>query len=140
MYSRQDLEQEINNKIKNGAVSARWITMQVCAMHTVGEYDPHESHATLCQFHHTRDVTGKLLAKFVKTNAPKQIEFAGEQFTRIQQQYIVERDDDEVAVSVFDMTDAEIDAIADRLYFEGHAKIEHALELRAFKAARIKTG
>lgn len=136
MYTKQDLIQEIDSLIAAGQRAANWITLDICRSHSADDFEQLSTHATLCQYHHTRDVVGKRLAKFVDDPSHPQVEMAGEQFDLLQAHYVVARDGDEVAIRIADLTDEELGAIADRLQKEGEAKISHALEVRAYILAR----
>lgn len=132
MYSIEDLTNEINAAITgllgNGLISARWVTQQVINNHPV-----EDGHAKLCQYHYTRSIVGKCMAKAEKKSArmrnEEQIEFLGHEFTYVQDAYVVQRDDDDVMVALSDMTQAEILQKAQVLLRESQAKKAHAEEL-----------
>lgn len=132
MYSIEDLTNEINAAITgllgNGLISARWVTQQVINNHPV-----EDGHAKLCQYHYTRSIVGKCMAKAEKKSArmrnEEQIEFLGHEFTYVQDAYVVQRDDDDVMVALSDMTQSEILQKAQVLLRESQAKKAHAEEL-----------
>lgn len=134
MYSQKDLEQEIDKQILGGMTSARWITNFICADHTENTYVVTDSHATLCQWHYTRKIVGLRMTKHVVNPPPTpgaiQIEIEGQGFEFLHPSYVVNRDDDDQLVSVYDLTPDEHIKFADTLEGEIATKGKHAKEHR----------
>ena len=132
MYSNEDLNNEVNDAINslmgNGVISAKWVTHEIINRHPV-----EDGHAKLCQYHYTRSVVGKCMAKAEKKSArmrnDEQIEFMGHEFTYVQDAYVVQRDDDDVMVALSELTYIELMAKANTLMKESDAKRNHADEL-----------
>lgn len=135
MYSQKDLETEIEQLVSKGMRSANWITKAIVERHGVAD-----DHATFCQHHTTRKIAGRVLTRYsekqARINSHEQIEICGRGFDMLSEFYVVTRNDDEVAVSVHDLSPAEHDAIAQRLDAESHSKLKHAEEHRT--AAGLK--
>jgi len=132
MYSNEDLNNEVNDAINalmgNGLISAKWVTQEIISRHPVDD-----GHAKLCQYHYTRSIVGKCMAKSEKKSArmrnEEQLEFMGHEFTYVQDAYVVQRDEDDVMVALSELTREEIMMKAESLMRESAAKKKHADEL-----------
>lgn len=135
LYSQKDLEIEIAGLVEKGIRSANWITTAV-----VGEHEVEDDHATFCQYHTTRKIAGRVLTKYAekqaRQNAHEQIEICGVGFDMLQEFYVMPRGNDQIAVSVHELTPEEHDVLATTLDRESIAKAKHANEHRA--AADLK--
>lgn len=141
MYSFTDLQREIAAKIEwlrdnNGpTLHPDWITQAVMADHpdiSGPDADFYACGARVSIRKEVREQINKLEAPESKLN--RQLTLEG--FERLQQYYVVKRDNEQVAVRIDHLTDAEIDAKADEYEAMGRSLLQHSDELRRYKTLR----
>lgn len=142
-YSTKDLQAEIARKIEwlkynNGAtLHPDWITQQVLSDHPDITGADKEFY-TCCSRAQVREETRRQLNRYrAKAEAEPDSQLTLDGFTRLQQYYLVDRDQTQVAVRVDDLTDDEIDEKVDELQGMGRGCFEHADELLRFKELRL---
>jgi hypothetical protein len=139
---QQELENEIaalvDAEIGAGKpIAATWLTHAVVASH--GEIpDDGSGYHELCTYAHTRDSVRRVLRRYeVKEEGPDpQVALPG--FERLQTAYLVTRDKEQVIVPIDQLTDVEIDAKCTELDAMAKGCLQHADELRRYKAARAE--
>lgn len=120
---------------------AKWIAHAVCREHTDGLADSEDAEFWRWSSYRTiRDLTRREINK--RTDPPigekqdQQIVLDGFEREHLQDYYLVEREDTEVAIPVTQLTDAEIGAKVAEKRAMGAACFAHAHELRRFKRWR----
>lgn len=141
-YSIKDLQEEIAKKIEwlqrnNGAtLHPDWITNAVIADH------PHISGEdkdfyTCCSRAEVRNETRRQLNRYrAKPDAEPDPQLTLEGFDRLQQYYLVDRDETQVAVRIDQLTDEEIYAKAAEYEAMGRGCFQHAQELYRYVELR----
>jgi hypothetical protein len=145
MSYHDSLKAEINAKLDalqtaGQPMVPRWVTHAICTDHesALAEDNEHSDFWRHGGYMHTRrmvtaecinkrgDGTGK------STSDPPQLLLPGFDREHLQDYYVVERDGEEIAVCVIDMTDGELEAKAQRHEAISSANAAHAQEIRDF--------
>jgi hypothetical protein len=139
MISFNEWQQAISAKLKwirdhNGSIlHPDWITEAVMKDHADISGEDADFHLFGSRGYIRSEVTAQI-NKIGKVKDDRQGTLEGFEF--LQEFYVVERDKVLVAVSVFDMTDVEIDRKAEEKDSLAMANAKHATELRRFKELR----
>ena len=142
MYSVRDLDQEVTTTVArqrdhNDKLSKSWLIAALVNDHK----DIQGGDAGFALMAIAQLVPQRVELYFRKIRkiedapeAPEQLVLTG--YRRVQREYIVERDDDALAISVWDMTDEEIETKAAEHKAMGQGHFEHARELLKFLEVR----
>jgi hypothetical protein len=138
------LKAEINAKLDalqaaGRAMSPQWVTHAICKDHEAALADDHE-HADFWRhggaMHTRRMVTETINKRCDGANKsigdPQQLPLPDFDRNHLQDFYVVERDGEEVAVCVLDLTDQELEAKARHHEAISSANAAHAREIRRF--------
>jgi hypothetical protein len=116
-----------------------WVTHAICKDHEPALVDD-QDHADFWRhggYMHTRRMVTEYINKRCdvtskSTGDPQQLPLPGFDRDHLQNYYVVERDGDEIAVCVLDMTDDELEAKARHHEAISRANAAHAQEIRRF--------
>jgi hypothetical protein len=117
----------------------RWVTHAICADHesALAEGSEHSDFWRHGGTMHTRRMVTECINKrgdgtSKSTGDPQQLPLPGFDRNHLQDYYVVERDGEEVAVCILDMTDKELEAKARHHETISLANTAHAREIRSF--------
>lgn len=142
-YSVKDLQSEIAKKIEwlkcnNGStLHPDWITGAVLSDHQDIHGADRDFYAC-CTRLEVRNETRRQLNRYrAKAEAEPDEQLTLEGFNRLQEYYLVDRDETQVAVRIDNLSDEEIDAKAVEYESMGRGCFEHAQELYRYKELRL---
>jgi hypothetical protein len=139
MYSTKDLTHEVRAVIeglmmaKSIVMNPDWITRQVINDHEL----PEDDFFVCCSQQAVRAEVRTQLSRFkvkAEAEADKQITLPG--FERLQEYYLVERDNSHVAVHILDLTNDELDSKYVELMAMGQGCFAHAKEIKKYMSLR----
>jgi hypothetical protein len=117
----------------------RWVTHAICTDHesALAEDSEHSDFWRHGGYMHTRRMVTEYINKrgdgtSKSTDDPQQLSLPGFDRNHLQDYYVVERDGEEVAVCILDMTDKELEAKARHHATISLANAAHAREIRSF--------
>ena len=117
----------------------RWVTHAICADHesALAEDSEHSDFWRHGGYMHTRRMVTEYINKrgdgaSKSTPDTQQMPLPGFDRSHLQDYYVVERDGEEVAVCILDMTDKELEAKAGHHETISSASAAHAREIRSF--------
>lgn len=145
MYTIKDLDKEITDTKAgwagaNNGVPKGWLVNAVMSKHANVTGD--DSDFALCGSRYAVERRVEAHFREIKENEenPTNPQLILPGYEKLQKEYIVERNDEQVAISIWDMTDEEIDWKADQHRAMGRGHFAHADELIRFKESRKANG
>jgi hypothetical protein len=144
MSYHDQLKAEINEKLDALQAAGlpmvpKWVTHAICADHesALTEDPEHSDFWRHGGYAHTRRMVTEYINRRCErttssTGGPQQLPLPGFDRDHLQDYYVVDRDDEEVAVCVLDMTDGELEAKARHHEAISAANAAHAREIRRF--------
>lgn len=138
MYSIKDLESDIAQAaealVTNGETPKTWVVQSVLRAHS--DVQGKDADMAICCMQET--VASRVNKYFSKIKASEeerpQIPLPG--FERLQRRYVITRNDEQTIVSVYHMTDEELELKAQEMESMAEGCMQHADELRRFKEKR----
>ena len=140
MYSLKELDGEISQAcdelVTNGQTPKSWVTEYVMKAHS--QVFGVDADMALCCMRET--VASHVNKHFSKLKAAEegkpQMPLPG--FERLQRRYVITRDNQQTIVSVYDMTDEELEEKAEEMQAMAKGCLKHADELRRFIKQRVE--
>lgn len=140
MYAIKDLDSEVSMKaeemVTNGEMPKNWLVLAVMKDHT----DLHGDDALMALCCMRETVATRVNKYFSAVKAAEeetpQIPLPG--FERLQRRYVIRRNKEQTIVSVYSMTDEELENKAVEMEAMAEGCLKHADELRKFKSERMK--
>ncbi len=138
MYTIKELESEIavdcDELVSNGETPKNWVIQSVLKSHSDVHGD--DADMALCCMRET--VASRVNKHFSKIKAAEQetpqMPLPG--FEKLQQRYVITRDKEQSIVSIYHMTDEELEAKAEELEAMAEGCLKDADEIRKFRTQR----
>lgn len=140
MYLISDIDSEIAKKadelVTNGQLPKVWLVQAVMKNHAqiVGK----DADMAICCMNDTVSRRVNKYFSTIKASEEEKPQMPLPGFERLQRRYVINRNEEQTIVSVYDMTDAELEGKAKEMDSMAEGCYAHADELRRFKDERQK--